>query len=53
VGELVENNERTIVASGEIRDQKDTLISQATSMMIRIRPEHMIRHIKKEISPGR
>jgi uncharacterized protein (TIGR00369 family) len=47
VGELVENNERTIVASGEIRDDKDTLISQATSIMVRIRPEHMARLIPK------
>jgi uncharacterized protein (TIGR00369 family) len=51
VDELVENNEKTIVAKGEIRNEKDTLISQATSMMNRIRPEHMMRHIKNEISP--
>jgi uncharacterized protein (TIGR00369 family) len=51
VGELVEDNERTIVARGEIRAEKDTLISEATSTMIRIRPEHMMRHIKKETTP--
>ncbi|MGO9146863.1 MAG: PaaI family thioesterase [Desulfomonilia bacterium] len=51
VGELVENNERTIVVSGEIRDEKDILISDAVSTMIRIRSEHMMRHIKKETTP--
>jgi uncharacterized protein (TIGR00369 family) len=53
VGELVENNERTIVARGEIRNEDNTLISDAISTLIRIRPEHMTRHIKKEISPCR
>jgi acyl-coenzyme A thioesterase PaaI-like protein len=48
VGELVEDNEKTIVARGEIRDRENALISDAVSTMFRIRPEHMMRHIKKE-----
>ncbi len=52
-GELVEDSEKTIMARGEIRDRDNVLISDAVSTMIRIRPEHMMRHIKKEVSLGR
>jgi uncharacterized protein (TIGR00369 family) len=47
VGELVDNNERSIVARGEIRDEGNTLISEAVSTMIRIRPEDMANHVGK------
>lgn len=47
VGELVDNNERSIVAKGEIRDEGNTLISEAVSTLIRIRPEDMANHVGK------
>jgi acyl-coenzyme A thioesterase PaaI-like protein len=47
IGELVEVNEKSITARGEIRDENNTLVSEAMSTMIRIRPVNMMRHIQK------
>jgi uncharacterized protein (TIGR00369 family) len=47
IGELVEVNEKSITARGEIRDEHDTLVSEAMSTMIRIRPLDMMRHIQR------
>jgi acyl-coenzyme A thioesterase PaaI-like protein len=52
-GELVEDSEKIITSRGEIRDRDNALISDALSTMIRLNPEHMMRNIKKDISPGR
>jgi uncharacterized protein (TIGR00369 family) len=47
IGELVEVNEKSIAARGEIRDENDMLISEAMSTMIRIRPVNMMRYIQR------